>query len=615
MNLRDVYEKIRKMHNINEGIDDLRVVEILANMWFEKNVDVPDGSVAIYGGGNNGKIFIDLLILWNQISKIGYIIDNYSTSNSIMKIPVIKEKDISKKTIDYVWIFVSTSHEEIEEKMQHNYPSIKCVNPYKMLSKYLEMSKGENLWNYTFERRVNWFNEKLRERRLSEKNTKLDISKKIINGYYYICDWYSFFNEINDYITYTNSTEYISLREDVSKMLSDVKESLAKRKKRDCIIFLVDALSKFMVKDMRKLTEWQKGAITFTEYRNNTAPHTKQVFLGLLTGWLPFENKTYNECELDFNDGSLLNFLKDECVHFKLISHKYMWMFQKINGYKNWGYDNYLTSEVLFNGFCELLSDDSQQLLILHSLDTIHDRRTVAYEDYLWKEDKIYDHYKEQCSRAKTYTDNILGVYLEVLSNSSDIVQIVMGDHGRNEKNEYKLQVAVEKITEGIPGAWDIQYVSPALIIKNNAMRNIIYDNLTPVSEFYKIILGLLNDNNPFIFLNRGNNMIMEFVPSYSKEWIKLLKQGNNRAWGIAAKGICTKDFMYINTADGNEYFYEINYDNMKDIAYAGAIERIIERKVISQSKFIQAILKDPIFKYHNLEYHDIYNRLAINNK
>ena len=614
MKILDLYNDIKEKYELDKGIGELRVIEEYAGIW--EKYTKGKRRVALYGGGENTKTLLKLLTRWNEEYKIACIIDN---GNAYIKtsIPIIKERDLINYDVELIWISSFNYREEIRQSVTKNFESIQYIEPYEILYKRIKIDRPRDIVHFVGENKYRWFSDKLIERQItSDEELKCFISQKLIAGYFCIYDWISLEKEILQYINkgYRDKEKYQSLLLEVKAFIEKVKGQLEARKRDSYLIFLVDALSKYVAADMPHLCEWKKKALEFTEYRND-CPSTREFVTAMFTGWKPFENQTYRNKSIQFTDSELLSYLKENRINIKYMTQnsKHIKNFRNISKYENKKYENTVISEILFNGICELIEDEESQLVVMHTDTTIHPRHLTPitmFMEYNQVTDMRKSH-RAYFDVAVKYTDDILHFYTELLNNCDNIAQIIMGDHGIDIDMEYAYAIC-PSMHENKAAQWSKKLISPELLIYKKGMQMGTNDHLVSSNQFVDILLCMVQGKEFDNILQYKKVIPLELVPGYDREWLDVGVKSKNYYLAIGASGCMNKKYMYINLETGEEIFYEIINDRIElidDEEYKNRLVAELGKNEIEKNKFPQNILQQDFFYLHN----QIYQKNSMN--
>lgn len=618
MSIKKRYEEIKEKYNLSVITPELSYVEEYANCWYMYTSDVKEKKIALYGGGANAKAALKLLTLWGEVEKVDYIIDN-GKKGTYKNIPIICENEIDDKDIGLVWITVFSGRDEIVNSLQTNHASVICVDPYEWIENRLHIGRGTDIRRNAEFYRYKWFINKLIERKVINDRDEIQaLSKELIAGYYCICDWVSLKSEIDDYIEqgYSDGDVYLDLWNETEKYLKSIQDILRSRKTNDCILFLLDSLSKFDAGKMPHLSNWKKGALEFTQYRTEY-PFTREVMMSMFTGWRPFENKTYNNKAIKYTDSLLLEDIRKKDIKIKYITeyHRILGSFKNINSYMNKYEENTVISEVLFNAICELVDDPNPQIVVAHTLSTIHWPHLTPVTMFIDYENvrNPKSAYKRYYEEALNYTDVIVRYYTEFLDKCDNITQIVMGDHGIDVEAEYYYNIKHEPDPR-CATMWNMDIISPELLVKGKKVIPGTEKRIISSNQLVDILHAIINDKEPREYITFKNVLPLEIVPGYSKDWLTAVISSQNYYLAVAGSGCMNEGYMYLNLESGKELFYKIDERKLIQAETAEdkceVIESIGENE-IKNSRFNKKVLQDSFFEDHNKIFSSILNLLV----
>lgn len=597
-------EEIRDKYNLREDIDDLCAVEEYLKIWIENTSTMKDGKVALYGAGQHTKALVLLLRKHGEDRKIGYLIDNYAEDRIIDNIPVIREKEIPNKEIDMVFISSWIYRDEFKVRMHDDFPNVNTVEPYSILDKRLKKRSKNSVWQYCGPEKYKWFIQRQKEKKKRRGTERAKICRQLIAGYYEIYDWVDLEEEISDYVIHREEkwNMYSNLLREIHSLHEEMLLEIKRKESKSYMVYLVDAMSKSVVDDMPFLCSLRSESITFEKYRNEY-PGTREVMMGLLTGWRPFEDETYKERRVDVSSSELLFYMDKNNIKTSIISRAPVQInYREINNYEGYHEDS-LISEVIFHGITKLLNEQDSQLIIMHSYDTIHTPHFYPTSEIDAYDGISAEEYRIQFKNAVLYTDKILRYYINILKESKNVIQIVMGDHGINIDWEYELFIAKRNLKIGI---WDMKQISPELIIYEPDGIAEEINGLISTNEFCNILEVVIKGEKKDFSKFQKKNLPLEYVPFYNKASLVQNYRLNAYTRGLGLKGIMNDDYMYLYLEDGDKRYYRINGCELQlldsEVEIAGARNSIGEKE-IDECVFPQGILKDPFFDDHNHYY------------
>ena len=609
MNVRKYYDKIQEKYNLLDGVQELFLYETylkICKEYFDNNTY---NNIAIYGAGCNTKEIVNSAIWKDLKNRVKVIIDNGALEKEILGIPIVKLQDLEKWDIEMVLISSWNYRDEMCLSLNKYFPKMKFFEPYKSVMKILPQIKIP-FFEYKWYNKYQWFAKRRKE---LEKNIngiyKEKLLKELIHGYYAIYDWVDLKDMLFVYNcnNYKDNEKYLCLEKDILDFLTNIQKEIVKRKQTDCLIFIIDSLSKYVVNDMPYLLNWKKKGVSFDNYINEY-PSTREVLTSLLTGWHSFKDKIYLDKKIKYEDSELLKIVEKNEIEIKLISAT-----RSANNYSDINYyvqgidENLLLTEVLFKGIEELLNSKKQQIIIMHSFDTVHPLHwnpisTELAWDVLWEE------HKRRFQESVVYTDYILDFYLNLLEKNKGITKIIMGDHGINLETEYAYGVARMPIRGNI-GLWDLETISPALMIWNENLKPKVIDKLISTNSFHKILNTIIQNKNIEEVLEENKFLWLEFVPGYDESWLENdIVKSNNYYLGLGMKGIISLQYLYANFEDGTERLFKIFGKEL--VECNDELELFIDivgRENYMLCSFPEDLLKESFFKLHNKYYKKIF--------
>ena len=606
MDVKKRYENLRKKYCLLDGVQELFLYETYLQVCKDFFSGNGYGRIALYGAGENTNGLMNSPI-WKQFgNRVTVIIDNSFGCDELNGIPVIKEEQLKKCGVEAVFISSWNYRLDMLQSVKKNFPGIEVFDPYEQV---LEMLPQISIpfFLYGGVQKYQWF--ACRRRNLEQERdaaARQKLLRELIHGYFSIYDWVNLKKNIQMYLEndYADKETYACLERDVDAFLKDVRDEIGKREQGDCLLFLVDSLSKYVVEDMPCLSAWGESGIVFDNYRNEY-PSTREVLAALLTGWHPLEDKTYLDKKIGYGDSILLNSIKEKQTEVKVISAaRSVSNYSEINAYERGMKEDKLLTEIIFRGIEELLGSGKRQLIIMYPFDTVHPLHwNPVSSELVWNSDTSWEKHQKRFWESVAYTDDIMDFYLTLLNGNKTITKIVMGDHGINLKAEYAHDI-VSVPVNGRIGLWDMEIMSPALIIWHKNWQPERIPQLVSTNAFYKILYAALENQAIHPVLEKKQFLDLEFVPGYDESWLKRAVKSDNRYLGLGAKGVVSLDYLFLSFEDGGERLFRIEGKCLKECDeelpdFIGNIGR----EKYEWCKFPKEILEDGFFRLHNTYY------------
>ena len=615
MEVRKLYQEIQQKYCLLDGVQELFLYETYLQVCKDFFEGKTYNRIVIYGAGRNTAELMESVI-WEQLEdNIVVIVDNACEHRELKGIPIVKEEELKNYEIDVVLISSWNYRLEMTQSLKWIFPDMDVFEPYKYV---LEKLPQINVPFFTYKGnyKYQWFATRIKElKSASQDCIRQKLLKELIHGYFSIYDWVDLKKAIMFYgeSGYENIEKYRSLNKDVDHFLKVIQDEMERREQGDCIVFLVDALSKYVVEDMTHLSKWKESAVVFDKYINEY-PSTREVIMALLTGWHPFEHKTYQSKKIRYNDSTLLKYIKEKNIEIKLVSAaRSAANYSEISCYKRGVQEDTLCTEVIFRGVEELLGSEKRQLIILHFYDTIHPLHwnPVSLE-LVWNMDTSWAKHQKRFWESVAFTDDIINFYLEMFKTNKLITKIVMGDHGINLKTEYAHDIASIPVSGDI-GLWDIETLSPALLIWHKDWQPKKICQLVSTSAFYQILYAVFEDQNVYTVLDNKCFLELDFVPGYDESWLKRVKKSNNYYLGMGAKGLILSEYIFLHFEDNSERLFKIcGKSIVESNEELQEFIGIIGRETYDLCKFPKDILKEKIFEQHNKYYGGIKKRTGL---
>ena len=602
MDIREAYHQIQKKFNLEEGVQELYLYETYLNICRQYFTSNQYQKIAIYGAGRNTTEIMESVI-WKEIkNSVKVIIDNNFKEKTIQEIPVIKEQELSQYDIEVVWISSWEYREEMVQSIKKSFQEIEIFEPYKKVTERLPEAKTA-FFTYKKYNKYQWFANKRKALTLAvEKKDIQQLLKDFIHGYFAIYDWVNLKETLITYNNYNfdDNKKYLLLEEEINNFLGEFQRKIQKRTQGDCVIFLIDALSKYVAENMSGLSQWKEKGIWFEHYINEY-PATREALTSLLTGWHPIDDRTYLNKKIEPNSSSLLKMIQKMEMEIKLISAtNSAENYSKINCYDREEKEDILLTEVIFRGMEELLKSEKQQLIIIHSYDTIHPFHWNPVSTNLTWENTLWEDHKERFNQSVAYTDKVIDFTLKLFEDNHQITKIVMGDHGINLESEYASNI-LQVPTKNNIGLWDLEILSPAFLILNDNYNHQVINKLVSTNYFYKILQIVLKKDDINSSLEDRKFLELQFIPGYDSNWIKRMVESRNRSYVLGLKGIVSLQYLYVNFEDGTDRLFEISGKNLIEcIEKKELFIKEIGEENYNSCRFPAQILSENFFDEHN---------------
>ena len=457
--------------------------------------------------------------------------------------------------------------------------------------------------------RYKWFVDLYEERKkTSDKYLEQEISLRLIAGFFCIYDWGNMKKEIERYLerNYLDSEKQKELLAETELVIKQMAKEIEANEEENIVIFVIDSLAKHVADEMPQLSTWKESAYEFENYKC-IYPGTREIFNSLLTGTRPFRDTTFVGKKLTYSDGNLLEYVKNEGIELKLISEDYNVCldYKDINQYKNIWEENALITEAFFSGICELLKSDKRQIIIIHTDITVHYPHYTPFSCYdrekNWECEEGLKEYKKCFINAINYTDEILASYSSMLDKNPRITQIVMGDHGIDIQKEFYSIVSPAKMP-GDGAQWGRSVFDTELVIKSNVLGKGLYEEMVSSDQFYSILYALLRGCSVKENVEQKGVAPIEWVPGWDYNYIQRGLKVGNYYYCIGAAGCMNKEYMYMNTEDGEDLYYRIEKEKVQLLTEPDTIEKAkqsLGEENIEENRFPNEIMNHPRFETH----------------
>ena len=239
----------------------------------------------------------------------------------------------------------------------------------------------------------------------------------------------------------------------------------------------------------------------------------------------------------------------------------------------------------------------------MHAFDTVHPLHWNPISTELGWKDTPWEAHRERFQQSIEFTDTVLDFYLRMLGPNTEISKIVMGDHGINLETEYAHDIADVPIRGNI-GLWDMETLSPALMIWKKDWEAESIDQLVSTNSFHRILHAVVQSQDIHAILEDRKFLELEFVPGYDESWLKRAIKSRNYYLGMGMKGIISLNYIFASFENGTERLFEIQGNKIKECndkiqVFIGEVGQ----DNYDSCKFPRDLLKDRFFEKHNQYY------------
>lgn len=517
-------------------------------------------------------------------------IKRYEYKNIIKDNVVYPIEQIKDRNIDYMIIGSYAYREEFIKILSSLDYQGKIVDLYSYLNDYME----DHASDY---RRAYWARQAYLK---AEDSSKAWMLQKLIKEYLLLKDFYYSFYYIDLYIEnrYRDYEQYIQLKEDIGLLLTEIKEYMANRNKKDIFINWVDALSYYDVPRFPFLQKKSQEGVCFHN-AYTVMPWTTETMKTILFGEYPIEGKLFLRNKLSTDSVKLLQLLKEEGYTFVYCGMpKFAKLFDEtviapVGYFENKYFGSMQKQWDALSVICE--SADPVCVLV-HTLRETHEPficgecNTLKYfgsteKDWSQKECKA------QAEISGRYANTQLEFYEKLYPE--DAIEIYMSDHGRignNPMNESKIHTM--------------------LMICGKGIKQAGVDGIFSLVRFPDLMKMLIEKDFDWKGLER-EYAIIENLDAYGELIVRDTLAGRlKREEMCQCRGIVTKTDAYYKYAVGKEFYFKKTEPNDNKIDQAGYCDRINVLKEWCGNQFID-IYKYDKFKLSRLLYDSYLEQLC----
>lgn len=549
---------------------------------------------------------------FGEVLKIEFIIDK--DINSIR--PHEKFKDIKKlpsyeKNIDAVIVSTSDYNDEVKaELLQQGCREEQIFDIYQML-KEKGMVVEDDYWKYEHEPYKEILQIKQELKNESNERKKEELNYRLICSYFDICDLFSAFKLIDEYVEqYESHLELIELKKELEQLLSAIKEKIAARQVRDIVWLWQDGMPAYMLDKATFLCEEaQKGLYFAQSY--TPSPVTRSIYGRTLDAmeeydvykhpeqW-PEKHKTIERLKSEGYKSELVTTFDKENINLETIDYHLYPIDMK------W----HTLTELYWNMLKTLVSNEKPCFLLVHTGVETHEPALSPFLDEYEPDvapqsiknrfsDEGRNAFLTRLEKNVEYVDCQLRFLADILSDN--VTKIYMSDHGRMLcKNTYPF--TKDKAQE-------------ILIVSDNRFEHKQYDELFCITSFYNLIEYILNPSS-----EHEKNMFSKYiwlngVDTYNKRLINEYIDLDFMLFGVGYDGIMTYEDRYVVLGNGMEIYNKFPDDYTNQIHNPKFVTRISELKKIYEKNGKRLIdyRDNPKFSNTHILYEAIEEK--INNK
>lgn len=595
MKTMDRLEELIKKYNIETVIGrDFSIYDRCANIIWEKWSQVQNNKkIAIYGAGIHTQ---EILRIIRRPDNLVCIIDKKLQGEKRFEVPVIDVSEIEGYKVDVVIISSFKYRNDMSHEIRKRYPKIKILDFYdEIQNRNLELE--DVFYAINPEQKYIQINQLLLSyERESDFETKEALLQDLISAYLSIKDFTLVFKYIEKYLKLFKSKaeNYILFEKELKELFRDIQEQIKNKRENITAVFCVDSLKQTEIKNMQYLSQFANENYQFECFMAEY-PQTRYALQTLLTGKHTFDFLTQEERDIEWSDGELLKYLKDNKIDFRFIGTLPNDPFTLLDDKSKRKKERLLPSEIFWNGVVEILESNNDAVFFFHTGYAIHSphflgewNKNLKYEFETMKE------LEEQYQASVNYMDAVLKFYLEFLI-SNYITQIVLGDHGIDINY---LDTVYHRKNYFQGGRWCKEEMNAALIIKSGKTGTGINRNIVSNARFSSILLRILSEEKLDLTQIDDKELQIQILPAYNKNYIDMLIAGENYHILKGSVGVWTKEGVYLQFEDGEERYYKNIGTELEEIILNENELESKKNRLIQM--FPQEILLQPKYKYHN---------------
>lgn len=394
---------------------------------------------------------------------------------------------------------------------------------------------------------------------------------------------------IQEYVKggYRNFKQYQEFSKAVDSLMFDIAKKIKSRRKKDVVVFWLDALEYGDDKEMPWLSSLSEKALDF-EQAYTVTPYTHSTARTLFCGKYVVDDRAYN-MEID---GSCRLASQMKKRGYQVLF--YTFLNQVKDDIKGRRMQNIYTplSQICWDFLCDLLTNENAVFAVIHEVLHTHSPYIslgLTGTEYSFTERMgiVTSHEdmirKEQMEESRKSTDLVLKYYSDLLHEN--MFKIYMSDHGHTYLDKFHTILRIVQ-----------KDLKPKKIKK-------IFSYIS----FCKLIEKLIDNDNNFkdIFSEYAK---VQDIDYYYKEYIKRsLTQSKPQLMTLFGyEGIVSDRGYYLRYNDGHEEYY--SHKNGKKIS-----KEYIEAAMDICPRYPDELIQDDKFKYSRNVYRTLNKYLARN--
>lgn len=456
--LDKMYRSLLDVHDVTR---DTKVYkrQLYLQMLQDRVGDLGSEKTIAFYGCNRSAVEMFYCLPRSKRTQVRYLVQDRGSDIDIsMPCPVLKANEIGANRTDVIFLTERSLKEEMLNCLQNQHDTAlpQIVDIYADLD-----ARGYTINNAVYATEDNWcvvhqYISQLREQyERAEAGRKPQLLQELISDFLLIYDMPNSFYYIDLYIAneWSGYQRYLRLKEDLTNFFINVRNKLSSRKSKAHICFLFDGMPQEAVQYMPCLQEKQNNFLSFSNCYPSGS-FTKSSNFTFISQQPYLDSGLFAKEKIDFADSALMQSLKDEGIHFKVLS-PFQWL-DRLNEFDIGVCPGDTQTTMQWITLCDLYeyAEDSFYLLNImeahppyfnsslkasninysQSFDELIQQRAVQENERIqWFEDE------KQLERAAwQYCDSQAFWFINSFGDFADSVTI-MSDHGHHPKRDKML--------------------------------------------------------------------------------------------------------------------------------------------------------------------------------
>lgn len=498
-------------------------------------------SVVIRGGGIHTEQIME--VIRKKYTKEEFlpiaIVDNGQVGSVISGIAVISQEEAANIIYDTVVILSYTYAEEMKKGYS--------ADQYKILDIYQEL-KEDNIFltaPFYFYKKKNYEIALYHVSKYKEDSSKKNL-ESVIDATLELKDFHAAFSYIDKYIElgFDENGLYQNIRFRFEELFDKVKQVIAARTGKDIVMFWIDGVP-YVRLEWLPFVYSKKEKSCFFEYVYTVTPYTHPTMHTMLQGALGMDDYDVCKQEITKENSEVIQNLEKAGYQYLYIGYeadKHISQEYRIERDISESHQEEMVSacSMYWRMLCELINAEKPVFYMVHSVaETHYPYMALNLDDTRsYNPDVAFE--SGQTKLAYQYVDSQVEFYSEFLDNK--ITKIYMGDHGM-EFNQWRF---VE------------ERLRTFFLVEGEKIKSQKIGRIFSYQNFKSIVKWLISNADSELQEALSDYALVQDVDIYASALVKLYRKRNTPEFGMAFRGVVTKEDKYIRIGNGKEFYYRL---------------------------------------------------------